>query len=258
MKKAVSIIGTLIALCSADVTIPFEQIKLTQTKVKTSIGTVPTLYWIPEKVNTKSVIIGLHYSGGSKDIWLDEEHNPLLKYAIETNTPFIACDAYGHGEWLVDGVEGWNLKKDQWPEFMRQTRLGISEVITTVAQTQGLSLDSLHFTGVSQGCLNGMDIIAHTDLKPVTFVLSSPVPRKTRNDERSFHNNLASFIGRDILILSGTNDEYCESGEVQWFFEQINSDRKEIVFYDSPHQLPANQWMNRAVSFLKEKRNSGK
>lgn len=228
---------------------------LEQVKIKTAVAEIPAYIWMPRRVETESVIVGLHYSGGSKEIWFDSEHEGLLKYAFETGTPFIACDAYAHGEWQIEGVKGWDLTDEQWPVFVQQSGDGISEAVKIFAKEKELSLDSLHFTGVSLGCFNGMDLIANRGLTPVTFAAASLCPYKKYDDEYSAHNNLKAYEGYDLLILSGKKDEYNESGEVQWFYDQIESDRKELVWYDSPHQLPEDEWMDRVVAFIKEKRN---
>ncbi len=210
---------------------------------------------MPDSITTESVIVGLHYSGGSKEIWFDSEHDGLLKYAMETGTPFIACDAYAHGEWQIDGVNGDDLTDEQWPIFVEQSGVAISEAVKIFTKELGLTNDSLHFTGVSLGCFTGMDLIANYDLRPVTFAAAALCPGREFEDVSSAHNNLDAFKGYDLLILSGRDDEYTQPGEVQWLYDQIESDRKELVFYDSPHQLPVDEWMDSVISFISEKRN---
>ncbi len=229
--------------------VSWNGVSLTKRFISTEAGEVPVLYRIPEKRESDSVIVAFHYYGGSKEIWLDEEHDPLLAYAVQAGIPFIACDVCAHGEWEVPGLDASYFDEDQWAIFAEKSRRGVAGVINSLAQEKGLSMDALHFVGVSMGCYNAMTVI-RGGMRPASFVMAAPVPGKSYDDGCSFHNNLEAFTDTDLLVLSGRNDEENQKGEVQWLYDQIESDTKKLTFYDSGHELPGN-WMDSIVRFLK-------
>jgi predicted esterase len=228
--------------------ITWKNTSLSKGLISTAAGAVPVIYWIPEQKTTSQVIVAFHYQEGSKNIWLEDTWDSLLLHAVENNIPFIACDMYGHGEWQVDGFDTSYIDDDAWDTFVEKTAVGVTQAITTLIQDTTLSFDSLQFIGSSLGCHTAMTVIRN-NLRPVSLVLASPVPAKEYDDESSFHNNLSAFEKTKLLVISGRNDEDVAQGEVQWWYDQIDSETKKIIFYDSGHDLPAD-WISQAITFL--------
>lgn len=218
-------------------------------RIPTSVGDVPTLFWLPQFVQKSSVIVAFHYLEGSKEVWLDGSFNAIFAYAQSAGIPFVACDMYRHGEWQVDGYESSYINDEDWDSFVTLSRDGITEAIDMIIKKYELSCDSLMFVGSSTGCLTAMGVI-NKGFKPQKLALGVPLPDRACDDEYSFHNNPESFTDCDLLVLTGTKDEEVEPGEVEWWFDQVNSQSKEIVMYESGHSLPP-EWLERVVSFLK-------
>lgn len=220
---------------------------LIKSLIKTSVGNVPLINFLPDNTSNKNPIFAIHYQEGSKEIWLDEESFfPILAFAIENQIPFYAIDLYGHGDWKSDD-SSFNpeyLDDDQWEKFVSASVTGIKEVIFKVASNK-----SINIVSSSTGCLMAVKTIA-TGINLNTLAMASPVPTKSYNDEYSLHNNIESLKDCKLLVLTGTNDEEVEAGEVKWYFDQIESNQKEIITYNSGHELPK-EWADKTIEFIR-------
>lgn len=217
--------------------------------VNTEVGKVPFLFYLPQNLEKHSLIVALHHQSSNKEAWLNELSG-VVKYAIEKDIAFLACDQYGHGEWVVDGYNTDLICETNLDTFMVPTEKGISEVIKTFCYYKNLSLDSLTYVGISLGCFSIMDI-SSKGLKPQIMSMIVPVPLKLYDGEYSFHNNLDAFENVSILAITGTNDEYNEDGEVQWWMDQVDADIKKLVIYDGGHIPPA-YVLDSCVDFLEQ------
>lgn len=220
---------------------------LSKSFIQTSVGGVPLIKYQPENNLNNKVVFAIHYQEGSKEIWLDEEnYTSILKYAIDNKIPFYAVDLYGHGEWKSDG-DNFNpqyLDDDQWEVFVRNSVQGIKETISFVAKDK-----EIQFISYSTGCLMAVKVIDNT-INTNSLVMASPVPARSYDDEYSLHNNIDVLKNKNVLVLSGIDDEEVEDGEVQWYYDLIQSGNKEIERYKSGHELPS-QWSDSAIKFLK-------
>jgi len=64
------------------------------------------------------------------------------------------------------------------------------------------------------------------------------------------HTFAGAVDGRPFLMLNGEKDDFnCTVGEAKQLFQMINSDRKDIIFYDSGHCLPK-EHSQEAVNWL--------
>lgn len=217
--------------------------------VPTDAGNVPILFYLPENLSSKSLIVGLHHQNANKEVWLTSL-TAILTYAIESQIAFIAFDLYGHGEWEVNNYNTNSINAETLPTFMNPTTSGISYTLRSFCYNQNLSIDSLQYIGVSLGCFTAMDL-SFKGLKPCTMILSAPVPLKTFDGTYSFHNNLDAFKDINLLAISGSRDEYNEAGEVQEWFDLVNSGNKKIIIYDGGHVPPINM-IDSCVVFLKD------
>ncbi len=228
--------------------IKWNNVKLIKSKIDSSAGKVPLLSYIPHKNTSSEIIIALHYQTGSKEIWLDEEENQaILKYAIEKNMPFYAIDLYGHGDWQSDDekFDTEDIGDDHWDQFVEDSVSGVEGLINSLDATK-----KVNFVCSSTGCLIAVKAIA-SGITPNSIIMASPVPYKSYDDQYSFHNNVSTLKDLNVLILTGKNDEDVEDDEVQWFFNLLESENKEIIFFESGHELPKD-WSQRAISFLED------
>lgn len=224
----------------------WNDLTISKSFIKTSVGTVPLITYLPEDGQNSKAIFAIHYQEGRKEIWLEEEnYSSILNYAIENRIPFYAVDLYGHGEWKSDD-ENFNpeyLDDDQWDLFVKSSVDGIKETITSVAKDK-----EIIFISNSTGCLIATKVMA-SNVYTSGLIMASPVPAKSYDDEYSLHNNTDALKNKKILILSGKKDEEVEEGEVLWYYNLIESDKKEIELFESGHELPK-EWINRSIKFL--------
>lgn len=221
---------------------------LVKTSVETSVGNVPIIKFIPDTPANANPIFAIHYQEGSKEIWLDEEScSPILEFAIENNVPFFAADLYGHGNWKSSD-SSFNpeyLNDEQWELFISKSVTGFKEVVDDFIKN-----DSINFIAYSTGCLIAVKLMAE-GINTSSLIMASPVPAKSYDDEYSLHNNLETLKDKKVLVLTGINDNEVETGEVDWYFDQIKSSLKELVTYNSGHELPK-EWTEKSVTFLKD------
>lgn len=235
-------------MTNADIKFSWNGKTLNKAFINTSVGDVPLLSFLPNNSTSQNVIFAIHYQEGSKEIWLEEESfSSILNFAIINEIPFYAIDLYGHGAWKSED-SNFNpeyLDDDQWEKFVRLSVTGINEVILKL-----LNNKSINIVSSSTGCLMAVKTIAK-EINLNTLIMASPVPAKSYDDEHSLHNNIESLKDCKLLVLTGENDEEVEAGEVKWYFDQIESNQKEIVIYNSGHELPK-EWSDKAIQFMKD------
>lgn len=235
-------------MTNADIKFSWNGKTLNKAFINTSVGDVPLLSFLPNNSTSQNVIFAIHYQEGSKEIWLEEESfSSILNFAIINEIPFYAIDLYGHGAWKSED-SNFNpeyLDDDQWEKFVRLSVTGINEVILKL-----LNNKSINIVSSSTGCLMAVKTIAK-GINLNTLIMASPVPAKSYDDEYSLHNNIESLKDCKLLVLTGENDEEVEAGEVKWYFDQIESNQKEIVIYNSGHELPK-EWSDKAIQFMKD------
>lgn len=225
---------------------------LTKTWIATSVGKVPVIYFLPDTTSAQNPIVALHYQTGSKEIWLENTtHSPnsaLLNYAIAHQIPFYALDLYGHGEWKSEdpAFNPEYLDDEHWELFATKSVTGMVEVINTLSHNHRHK--NMTIVAYSVGVLIAVKAIA-AGIILKSLVMVSPVPERQADDAYSLHNNVERLKGLKVLLLTGNQDDEVEPGEVDWYFELIESDQKEMNVFDSGHTLP-NAWVERAIEFL--------
>ncbi len=243
---------------TTSIQLPYPEITVSKTEswnddsisyafINTNAGNVPILYYLPKNIKSKSLIVALHYQNSNKEVWLNSL-NGILKYAIESEIPFIAFDLYGHGEWEIEDYNTAYINEESLPEFMEPTTIGVSYSLRTFCYNNNLSLDSLHYVAISLGCFTEMDLSIN-GLKPQTMLLSAPVPLKAYHGTYSYHNNLKAFNNVNLLAISGSEDEYNIPGEVQEWFDEVSSNNKKLIIYKGGHVPPVSM-IDSCVVFL--------
>lgn len=228
-------------------TILWNNDSISYATVHSKAGNVPILFYLPELPISKSLIVALHYQNSNKDVWLNSLDG-ILKHSIKTNTAFIACDLYGHGEWKIDEYNTNSINEQNLDTFMIPTTLGISDALRSFCYNHNLSIDSLQYIAISLGCFTAMDL-SMKGIKPQTMILSAPVPLRNHNGNYSFQNNSEAFQDLNLLTITGTRDEYNEAGEVQEWFDQVSSNNKKLIEYEGGH-VPPLSMIDSSVIFL--------
>ncbi|MCP4320300.1 MAG: hypothetical protein GY787_00255 [Alteromonadales bacterium] len=143
-----------------------------------------------------------------------------------------------HGEW--GGGEGFdpaNISDGLWESFVENSGFAVTAAIKSVIEKSQLRKNKLQFVGSSTGGGVALEVVKRA-LKPSALVLSSPLPEKEYDDETSFHNNLDSFSNLSLLVLTDKDDDEVPTGETELFFNLVESSQKELVTYESGHDLP--------------------
>ncbi len=228
----------------------WHETTLLKSRMATSVGSVPILTFVPAEKGRSGAIVSLHYMTGSKEVWLNDEHAQLLAYAIANSIPFFAFDLYGHGEWESDDPDfnTEDIDGEQWETFVADSTQGIAECITQLCAQHQIDAEALDFVGYSVGNLIGVKLIA-AGIAARSFAMGSPVPWRAYDDAYALHNNLEALVDLPLLVLTGKSDEEVEEGEVAWFFERVESDKKELLVFDSGHSLPK-VWFEKVTAFI--------
>lgn len=207
--------------------------------VETSVGKVPYLFYSPE-VSNQIVNIAIHGETKSKDEWLCFNSKPkfgnLLKESIKKNSPFLALDLYGHGEWLPDDRSFYpgNMTIDQEQQLIETSLKGISEAITRILDADNLINNPVSVTSYSKGCSIAVNLDIKRSIKKV--VLLSPYNCKPNKRSENY------------LLLKGKNDQYVNNDELKELIT-ILGDSLTITEYESDHEIPES-WINEAKEFI--------
>lgn len=207
--------------------------------ISTDEGCVPYLLYSPE-ISRESVNIAIHGENSSKDEWLcfnsKSKLGNLLKESIKMNSPFLALDLYGHGEWLSEDRSFYPgaMNRDQEEEVIIKSSRGISQAIDRVLNEEGLINNPLTITAVSKGCSIALNIESTREIEKILLLSPSKSEIKTRC------NNFLIFRGESDITV--TDDD---------FFALKNelSGDVELELYKSSHEIPE-AWINRAKSFI--------
>lgn len=207
--------------------------------IETSVGEVPYLFYSPE-ISKQIINIAIHGETMSKDEWLcfnsKSKFGNLLKESIKHNSPFIAFDLYGHGEWLSDdrGFYPGSMSREQEDKVIKNSSTGISEAILKVLEKDKLEENPISITSYSKGCSIALNL--NMDKKPEKVVLLSPMHCKT------------NIEGENYLLLKGRNDKEVNNKELKELTKSLGEGLK-IKEFDSGHEIPES-WINDARDFI--------
>lgn len=207
--------------------------------ITTSAGDVPYIMYSPE-ISVEPVTIAIHKETGSKDDWLCfnsvlKEGN-LLKESIRNNSPFIAFDMYGHGDWTIEdkGFNPSSMSPETLKDFTEKSAKGISEAIIEILKKFSLDKNPITIVGNSMGC----SIALNLDLNGYKYksILISP------------YNTQAKSSATKFLIFRGNNDSFVKEEDFKKLLEELPED-SEIVLFKAGHDLNEN-WINNSKEFI--------
>ncbi len=207
--------------------------------VKTDTGNIPYILYTPE-ISRQSLNIAIHGENSSKDEWLcfnsRSKLGNLLKESIRMNSPFLALDLYGHGEWHSDDrtLDPGNMSEIQEEEFYMKSINGLNSAIDQIILEEDLTQNPISLTGYSKGC----NIILNIELqKEISkMILISP-----------YNSNIKTKC-QNFLIFRGKDDLFVADGEFDLLRDNINGNVN-VELYDTNHEVPES-WINRAKEFI--------
>jgi len=204
--------------------------------------------------SSNNLVLLLHGQEASSKDWIKENGfingASLTKGLTDRKISWMAPDLYGHGSFKAEekDFDPADISDELWPVFLKQSADAICKLIKDTVLKYGYR--TLTVVSYSASCHVAVKVIK---LKlPITVkrvFMAAPCPEREYDDEYSLHNNLDCFNNRECCFFSGTRDEEVPVDDVRWFFTKIESDNKELLFYESGHSLPK-KWTSDALSRL--------
>lgn len=199
--------------------------------IKTKIGYVPYICYIP-KQTLKIVNIAIHGEGQNKEEWLcfnsSFKFGNLLKESIKQNSPFIALDLYGHGDWIVNNKSftPFMLSKKDKEHLIDTSIEGIQEAIPKILINEKIRENPISLTAYSIGCSVALGL----NLKNIDFksILVEP------------HNSINCSNCKEFCIIRGPN--------INNLRNSLQKDCKiEEYYINSEYPL---SWINKAKEYI--------
>lgn len=207
--------------------------------IETSAGKVPYIFYSPQ-ITDQPVNIALHGEGSEKEDWLcfnsAQKLGNLLKESIRKNSPFIAFDLYGHGEWIPQGQQPniVNLSQQEREELIEISIKGIQEALPVILKEEDLETNPITITAFSIGCSVALGL--KTPKTPSKTALLSPYMTENRSECENF------------FVFRGKKDSLVSKDE----FGKLKSTLpKSTVIHicNCNHEVPES-WINKVKPFI--------
>ena len=201
------------------------------------------------------VVILLHGITGTKESWFEPDgwaYGPrLIDPLVTAGIAVLALDARFHGE---RGSEGdYRVPNDinEIRDLVVQTVIEHRRALDYLATRGDIDTTRIGLLGLSMG---GMETFALTGVDArVRVAVAGVTPVGATRSFITIPVAPQTFAGAirttPLLMLMGRTDEYYTVDEARQLFETIASPRKELVFYDSGHRMPA-EYAAKAVGWL--------
>lgn len=207
--------------------------------IKTEVGNIPYLFYLPY-MSDQTVNIALHGEGSNKEEWLSFNSTiklgNLLKESIKKNSPFIAFDLYGHGEWLINNhnFNTQHLSSSNRDDLVKNSIMALQEAIPSILKAEGLTDNPVSLIAYSLGCSVALALkLKITDYKTI---LISPY-------KSSIGSNCENFY-----ILRGKDDKSIPEDEFKDLYNSLPKN-SQLDIYKSGHEIPES-WINKVKDFI--------
>lgn len=214
------------------------------------------IHYPEQQTESYRVVLGLHAMGRSYQRWWQaaigdrptlEHVNRIGDLARERNYVLIAIDARDHGQRKREGRDlrstmmGLTFfgRREPYESMIRDTVRDYRALIKWINQQQQLEGDGITVVGYSMGAQMALILAA---LEPKVQRTASIVPPFIDDSiARVAPKNLVHKIGnREVLLISGDDDEYASAIDNQALFDAIGSRAKEHIVHRGGHLLPEN------------------
>lgn len=204
--------------------------------------------------NSESLTILIHGQEARKEDWINRggftKGGDLVHLLEEKECSWMACDLYGHGEWIAEesGFNTEDISDEEWPDFLERSTGEFCRVLEQ--ELEGRHYRSLNLVTYSMGCLVAVQMIRKgLPLEIRCIVMAVPSTEREYDDKYSLHNNLEVFSAPTVSIAMGTRDDDSSPDDIKWFFDRIPGNRKHLFSYESGHSLPV-EWTIEAAGMI--------
>ncbi|MEZ4588996.1 MAG: alpha/beta fold hydrolase [Gemmatimonadales bacterium] len=222
---------------------------------------VPGYLAIPAKgVGPYPCVLLLHGIGSDKDAWWQDESfssgGRLTKELVAAGFAVLALDAEYHGERLQNNdfespivftfEHGW-IRRAR--DMIVQSTVDYRRAIDYLGTRADIDTSRVGAIGYSMG---GMMVFGLSAVDPrIRASVASVTPILKEAHSAIAVHNFAPFIRRPaLLMLMGETDQRNYSpDDARRVHGLVASGAKELVFYESGHQLPS-EWTSRAAAWM--------
>lgn len=206
-------------------------------------------------------ILLLHGLTSSKDEWWDMDspaHNDeLTKSLLESGFAVVALDAEYHGERIKDNdyespnqmlVNGWF---NRFRNMTINTVLDYRRLIDYLATRSEIDSTQIGVIGYSMGGSMAFLLTSVDERVQTAVACVAPPSINSRHLPYMTLYNFAHAIGsRPFLMMMGKQDTFYTEEGVNQLFQLIPGSTKELVFFDSGHNLPSEEWVPKAANWF--------
>lgn len=223
---------------------------------------VPAYLAIPKKgTGPYPCVLQLHGLDGSKSDWWVEDNwisgGQISKQLLAAGYAVLSLDAEYHGERLINndyerpGIfvfqKGWNARSDN---MIVQTVTEYRRALDYLATRSDIDTSRIGMVGVSLGGFQTFILTGIDSRIKVSVACVTPIVQDRYSAKAAF-NYAPHITNQDFLMLMGKSDFVYSISEAQQLYDLINSDSKEIYFYNSGHRLPS-EWTEKAVTWMQK------
>ncbi len=219
---------------------------------------VPGYLAIPKnRTGPCPVVILIDGIFGSKARWFEEDSWPrgtlVTNALIESGIAVMALDARYHGERGAENdyriPEDWSEQRDMIVQSVIEHRRAMDYLATKPEiDATRIGLLGLSMGGIMTFALTSMDPRVRAAVAGLTPVGALKEPTSIPIAPQTF---AGAITETPILMLMGRTDKYYTVEEAEQLFNSIKSHRKELVFYEAGHRLPA-EYASRAADWFRK------
>lgn len=206
-------------------------------------------------------VLLLHGLNQNKEIWWTDNGfasgGELSKQLLLSGFAVLALDAEYHGERMTNNdyesprvftlEKRWTMRSNY---MTVQTVREYRRVIDYLMTRNEIDTNKIGMIGYSMGGYQTFSLTAIEPRIKVSVACVTPIIEKPYSPRAAYH--FAPYITtQPFLMLMGKTDPLYSMKEAQQLHGFIGSNTKELIFYDSGHQLPV-EWTERAVAWMEK------
>lgn len=212
------------------------------------------------------VVLMLHGGSNRKLAWWEDDSfaygGLLTKNLLSAGFAVFALDAQYHGERIKNNdYELWGALRergehDKVNAMWIETTLDYQRGLDYLETRSEIDMDRIGVIGYSMGaCLTFALRVVEPRIKAAVACASIPFKSPPWPSQYTVWApyRIAEAIDDEypFLMLNGDSCEYCSVEDARELINSINTPKKELVFYESGHQLPP-EYVSKAADWFKE------